>query len=55
MEINFKFLICIFKGPLEFLNLKFGIEVSEKWFIEMWNYTIIPFLNDIVKMKYIVS
>jgi hypothetical protein len=37
------------------MNAPFGIESSEKWFIELWNYTILPYLNDIVKMKLILS
>lgn len=37
------------------MSLPFGIEISENWFIEMWNYSVIPLLNDIVKMKLIVS
>lgn len=37
------------------MNVPFGIETSEKWFIELWNYTILPYLNDIVKMKLILS
>jgi hypothetical protein len=39
---------------MNFMNLPFGVEVSEKWFIELWNYSIIPHLNDVVKMKLIV-
>lgn len=37
------------------MSLPFGIESSEKWFIELWNYTILPCLNDIVKMKIIIN
>lgn len=33
------------------MNIPFGIEVSEKWFIENWNYSIIPYLNDLLKYK----
>ena len=33
------------------MNLPFGVDVSEKWFINLWNYTLIPYLNNIVKMK----
>ena len=39
------------KDPVNFLNLPFGIDGSEKWFIELWNYTLVPFLNDLIKMK----
>lgn len=37
------------------MNMPFGVETSEKWFIELWNYTILPYLNDILKMKLILS
>lgn len=33
------------------MNIPFGIEGSEKWFIEQWNYSIIPYLNDLFKYK----
>lgn len=33
------------------MNLPFGTETSEKWFIEQWNYSIIPYLNDLFKFK----
>ena len=33
------------------MNLPFGIDGSEKWFIELWNYTLVPLLNDLIKMK----
>jgi hypothetical protein len=37
------------------MSLSFGVEASEKWFIQLWNYTILPYLNDMVKMKLIVN
>ncbi len=42
-------------SPLSFMNLAFGVEPSERWFIQLWNYTVLPYLNDMVKMKLIVS
>lgn len=33
------------------MTLPFGVEISEKWFIEQWNYSIIPYLNDLLKYK----
>lgn len=38
---------------INFMGLPFGVELSEKWFIELWNYSIIPHLNEMVKMKQI--
>ena len=38
-----------------FMGLPFNVEQSEKWFIELWNYSIIPQINDVIKMKLIVS
>jgi len=34
--------------------MPFGVETSEKWFVQLWNYTIIPHLNDVIKAKLIV-
>ena len=41
-------------SPLNFMSVPFGVEASEKWFIQLWNYSILPYLNDVVKMKIIV-
>lgn len=37
------------------MSMPMGTESSEKWFIELWNYTLLPYLNDILKMKLIVN
>lgn len=38
-----------------FMGLPFNVEQSERWFIELWNYSIIPQINDVIKMKLTVS
>lgn len=37
------------------MSMPLSVESSEKWFIELWNYTILPYLNDILKMKLILN
>lgn len=27
------------------------VEKSELWFLQLWNYTLIPYLNDLLKDK----
>jgi hypothetical protein len=33
------------------MNMQYGLEKSEKWFIELWNYTLQPYLNNMIKMR----
>jgi hypothetical protein len=33
------------------MNMQYGVEKSEKWFVELWNYTLQPYLNNMIKMR----
>jgi len=43
--------INAFQGPLFYMNMQHGVEKSEQWFIELWNYTLQPYLNNMIKMR----
>ena len=34
------------------MDVPFDIEKSEIWFIQLWNYTVIPYLSDLLKEKF---
>jgi hypothetical protein len=38
----------VIKSPVAFMQIPFDCDHSEKWFIRLWNYTIIPYLNCVV-------
>jgi hypothetical protein len=37
------------------MEIPFDVEKSETWFIELWNYTVIPYFGDLLKQKLMVS
>jgi hypothetical protein len=36
------------EGPLIYADVPFNVDYSERWFIQLWNHTIVPHLNDIL-------
>jgi len=42
--------ICgVVVGPALFMTCPMDVEKSQKWFGELWNYTIVPYLSQINK------
>ena len=48
-------IIYFYLAPFIFMDIPFSVDKSETWFIQLWNYTIIPYLTDLTKEKLKVS
>jgi len=40
---------CVTVGPALFLTCPMDVDKSQKWFAELWNDTIVPYLSQINK------
>lgn len=41
--------ICFFLGPRLFLSCPMDVEGSRVWFMDLWNYSLVPYILEAVR------
>lgn len=47
--LNNILLICFFSGPRLFLSCPMDVEGSRVWFMDLWNYSLVPYILEAVR------